>query len=116
MTAWARAELRRMLRASLAAEVAAEPPAQISVVFITRSRRKVKVPVKRQMRLRRRGTHSLSTHRGRKPDSNLYGAFSVKLYFWFVAGSLFGAGKPFFVASPAIRIADRAEGVKGPKR
>ena len=37
MTAWARAELRRMLRASLAAEVAAEPPAQISVVFITRA-------------------------------------------------------------------------------
>ena len=49
-------------------------------------------------------------------DSNLYGAFSVKLYFWFVAGSLFGAGKPFFVPSPAIRFAERAEGVKGPKR
>src|SRR5215813_14642992 len=26
---------------------------------------------KRQMRLRRQGTHSLSTHRWRKPDSNL---------------------------------------------
>ena len=36
--------------------------------------------------------------------------------FWFVAGSLFGAGKPFFVPSPAIRFAERAEGVKGPKR
>src|SRR6202030_3827157 len=35
---------------------------------------------------------------------------------WFVAGSLFGAGKPFFVPSPAIRFAERAEGVKGPKR
>ena len=47
---------------------------------------------------------------------DLYGAFSVKLYFWFGAGSLFGAGKPFFVPSPAIRFAERAEGVKGPKR
>jgi hypothetical protein len=36
--------------------------------------------------------------------------------FGFVAGSLFGAGKPFFVPSPAIRFAERAEGVKGPKR
>ena len=25
-------------------------------------------------------------------------------------------GKPFFVPSPAIRFAERAEGVKGPKR
>jgi hypothetical protein len=30
--------------------------------------------------------------------------------------SLFGAGKPFFIPSPAIRFAERAEGVKGPKR
>jgi hypothetical protein len=37
-------------------------------------------------------------------------------HFWFAAGSLFGAGKPFFVPSPAIRFAERAEGVKGPKR
>jgi len=29
---------------------------------------------------------------------------------------LYGAGKPFFVPSPAIRLAERAEGVKGPKR
>jgi hypothetical protein len=36
--------------------------------------------------------------------------------FGFVAGSLFGAGRPFFVPSPAIRFAERAEGVKGPKR
>jgi hypothetical protein len=49
-------------------------------------------------------------------DSNLYGAFPVKSCFWFVGGSLFGAGKPFFVPSPAIRFAERAEGVKGPKR
>src|SRR4029077_6626922 len=48
-------------------------------------------------------------------DSNLYGAFPVKSCFWFVAGSLFGAGKPFLVRSPAIRFAERAEGVKGPK-
>jgi hypothetical protein len=32
--------------------------------------------------------------------SNLYGAFSVKSCFWFVGGSLFEAGKPFFVPSP----------------
>ena len=35
--------------------------------------------------------------------------------FWFVAGSLFGAEKPFLVPSPALRFAERAEGVKGPK-
>jgi D-arabinose 1-dehydrogenase-like Zn-dependent alcohol dehydrogenase len=34
----------------------------------------------------------------------------------FFAGSLFGARKPFFVPSPAIGFAERAEGVKGPKR
>ena len=32
------------------------------------------------------------------------------------AGSLFGAERPFLVPSPAIRFAERAEGVKGPKR
>jgi hypothetical protein len=42
--------------------------------------------------------------------------FSCQVSFWFGAGSLFGAGKPFFVPSPAIRFAERAEGVKGPKR
>jgi hypothetical protein len=45
-------------------------------------------------------------------DSNLYGAFRVKWWFLVFAGSLFGAGKPFFVPSPAIRFAERAEGVK----
>ena len=30
-------------------------------------------------------------------------------------GSLFGAERPFLVPSPAIRFAERAEGVKGPK-
>ena len=29
---------------------------------------------------------------------------------------MFGAGKPFFVPSPAIRFAERAEGVKEAKR
>jgi hypothetical protein len=47
---------------------------------------------------------------------NLYGAFPVKWSFLVFAGSLFGAGKPFFVPSPAIRFAQRAEAVKGPKR
>src|SRR5438874_10756584 len=42
--------------------------------------------------------------------------FSCQVSFSFGAGSLFGAGKPFFVPSPAIRFAERAEGVKGPKR
>jgi len=44
------------------------------------------------------------------------GLFLSSSSFWFVVGSLFGAGKPFFVPSPAIRFAERAEGVKGPKR
>jgi len=56
------------------------------------------------------------TLRWRKLASNLYGAFPVKWCFWFVVGSLFGAGKPFFIPSPAIRFAERAEGGKGPKR
>jgi hypothetical protein len=34
----------------------------------------------------------------------------------FAESSLFGAGKPLFIPSPAIRFAERAEGVKGPKR
>jgi len=42
--------------------------------------------------------------------------FSCQVVFWFVAGSLFGAGKLFLVPSPAIKFAERAEGVKGPKR
>jgi hypothetical protein len=44
------------------------------------------------------------------------GLFLSSSRFWSGAGSLFGAGKPFFVPSPAIRFAERAEGVKGPKR
>ena len=68
------------------------------------------------MRLRRRGTDGLSTHRWREPDSNLYGAFPVKWCFWFKPSSLFGAGKPFFVPALAIRFAVRGEGVKGAKR
>jgi len=51
--------------------------------------------------------------RSREMDSNLYGAFAVKWWFWFVAGSLFGAAKPFFVPSPAIRFAERAERGQG---
>ena len=49
-------------------------------------------------------------------ETDLYGAFPVKWCFRFIASSLFGAGRPFFVPSPAIRFAERAEGVKGPKR
>ena len=43
-------------------------------------------------------------------DSNLYGAFPVKWSFLVFAGSLFGAGKPFFVPSPAIRFGARGRG------
>jgi len=42
--------------------------------------------------------------------------FSCQVVFWFVGGPLFGARKSFFVPSPAIRFAEWAEGVKGPKR
>jgi hypothetical protein len=57
------------------------------------------------------------------PDSPLEGTgfepgwgFSCQVVVFGFAGSLFGAGKPFFVPSSAIRFAERAEGVKGPKR
>src|SRR5580704_6212079 len=53
---------------------------------------------------------------GGKEIRTCMGLFLSSSRFWFVAGSLFGAGKPFFVPSPAIRFAERAEGVKGPKR
>jgi hypothetical protein len=58
----------------------------------------------------------VDSRRWREMDSNLYGAFPVKWLFLVLASSLFGAGKPFFIPSPAIRFAERAEGVKGPKR
>jgi hypothetical protein len=63
--------------------------------------------------MRSRGSGSQRTLCWRKADSNLYGAFPVKPSFLVVVGSLFGAGKPFFVPSPAIRFAERAEGVQG---
>ena len=49
------------------------------------------------------------------PD--LYGAFPVKRLFW-VLLTVFCSERErlFFVPSPAIRFAERAEGVKGPKR
>jgi hypothetical protein len=39
------------------------------------------------------GTDGSQTLCWRKMDSNLYRAFPVKSCFWFVGGSLFGAGK-----------------------
>ena len=45
----------------------------------------------------------------------VWGLFLSRGLFGFAESSLFGAGKPF-VPSPAIRFAERAEGVKGPKR
>ena len=49
--------------------------------------------------------------------ADLYGAFPVKRLFW-VLLTVFCSERerPFFVPSPAIRFAERAEGVKGPKR
>ena len=56
------------------------------------------------------------------PDSALEGTgfepvwgFFCQACCWFVGGSLFEAGRPFFVPSPTIKFAERAEGVKGPK-
>ena len=67
-------------------------------------------------KFRRANCGSHLTHRWREMDSNLMGLFLSSGRFLVFAGSLFGAGKPFFVPSPAIRFAERAEGVKGPKR
>jgi hypothetical protein len=57
------------------------------------------------------------------PDSLLEGdgfelvwGFFCQVGVLVIGGSLFGAGKPFFVPSPGIKFAERAEGVKGPKR
>ena len=48
---------------------------------------------------------------------DLYGAFPVKRLFWVLLTVLCSEReRPFFVPSPAIRFAERAEGVKGPKR
>jgi hypothetical protein len=44
------------------------------------------------------------------------GLFLSSGCFGFAVSSLFGAERPFFVPSPAIRFPERAEGVKGPKR
>jgi hypothetical protein len=55
------------------------------------------------MGLRRTGTKSLQTCMG----------FFCQVVFWFVAGSLFGAERPFLVPSPAIRFAERAERCQG---
>ena len=54
---------------------------------------------------------------GNRKFADLYGAFPVKRLFW-VALTVFCSERerPFFVPSPAIRFAERAEGVKGPKR
>ena len=65
------------------------------------------------------GRHLARLRRSSRFVADLYGAFPVKrLFLGFPHSSLFGAGKerPFFVPSPAIRFAERAEGVKGPKR
>src|SRR5207253_11084827 len=42
----------------------------------------------------------------------VWGFFCQESY-WSIGGFLFGAGKPFFVRSPATRFAERAEWIKG---
>jgi hypothetical protein len=55
------------------------------------------------------------TRRWREPGSNLYEAFRVKWLFLVLLPVLCSEReKPFFVPSPGIRFAERAEGVKGP--
>jgi len=46
-----------------------------------------------------------------KSSQTCMGLFLSSSHFWLVGDSLFGAGMPFFVPSPAIRFAERAEGV-----
>jgi hypothetical protein len=66
--------------------------------------------------------HNLSVRRQAGPKDleepmvrRLVWEFFCQVVFLFVAGSLFGAERPFLVPSPAIRFPERAEGVKGPK-
>src|SRR5437763_16555550 len=59
----------------------------------------------------RRRPGSLLTPRWEESGFELVWGFSCQVVvFGFVAGSLFGAGGPFFVPSPTIRFAERAEG------
>ena len=53
---------------------------------------------------------------GTESSQTCMGLFLSSSHFWLFGDSLFGAGMPFFVPSPAIRFAERAEGGKGPKR
>ena len=55
-------------------------------------------------------------HPGLRGGRLVWGFSCQVVIFWFAESSLFGAGRPFFVPSPAIRFPERAEGVKGPKR
>ena len=72
-----------------------------------KSREGVACQIGRHLDLKGRVPRERRTRRWREMDSNLYGAFPVKPSFLVVVGSLFGAGKPFFVPSPAIRFAER---------
>src|SRR5438105_14139205 len=64
-----------------------------------------------------RGTEGLQIRRWREPDSKPVWGFSCQAV---VSGcaEVFCSERerPFFVPSPGIRFAERAEGVKGPKR
>ena len=47
--------------------------------------------------------------------ADLYGSFPVKWFFGLLPVLCWERKRPFFVASPAIRFPERAEGVEGPK-
>src|SRR6516225_2387950 len=64
----------------------------------------------------RSGGSNTPSSRGTESSLTCMGLFLSSSHFWLFGDSLFGAGMPFFVPSPAIRFAERAEGVKGPKR
>ena len=67
------------------------------------------------MRSRKSGSHANSPLEGDGFEP-VWGFSCQAVVLGFAESSLFGAGKPFFIPSPAIRFPERAEGVKGPKR
>jgi hypothetical protein len=74
-------------------------------------------PLHRQVEIAAANQLAGMTLRWRELDSNLYGAFSCQVVVFGLLPVLCSEREaPFFIPSPAIRFAERAEGVKGPKR
>ena len=64
------------------------------------------------------GVGQVRVHPGDSPAEEpkvcrLVWEFFCQVVFWFVAGCLFGAERPFLVPSPATRFAERAERCQG---